>query len=116
MQELRDSVGRLMGDGLKKPIIPRSEIGTVSSASECSSALGGYYDLLLRCVLSAESDPEAVHLGAAFVVEWPSPFTRLSVRVKLNKSANSDQFLGSFTFRSTARRAFITPISLMSRL
>lgn len=68
-----------MASGTTKSIIPRTEPAT--PAAELLATMDAYTPLVLQLALSVEADPEAVRLRESFIIEWPSPLTRLAVKV-----------------------------------
>jgi hypothetical protein len=73
-----------MGSGTTaKSIIPRTEPAT--PAAEVLATMDAYFPLLLQLALSVQADPDAVRLCGSFVVEWPSPLTRLAVKVRTSR-------------------------------
>jgi hypothetical protein len=80
----RAALEKLMGSGTSaKSIIPRTEPAT--PAAEVLATMDAYFPLLLQLALSVQADPDAVRLCGSFVVEWPSPLTRLAVKVRSSR-------------------------------
>jgi uncharacterized membrane protein YgcG len=95
LQELRSTLEKLWGQDLNKTIIPRTETHKAASAPEILGCIDSYWPALLQLILSVEADPEAVRPCEQFVVEWPSPLTRVAIKVKLNKVANAEHVKGA---------------------
>jgi len=81
LQETRRTLEKLFGSALKKSIIPRTETTQAAPAPEVLACIDSYWPAVAQLALSVEADPEAVRLCDSFTVEWPSPLTRVAIKV-----------------------------------
>ena len=80
---------------MKKSIIPRTETSKAGSSGEVLGCIDQYWSLLRQLILSVEADPDAVRLCESITVEWPSPLTRVAIKVKLNTVATAEHVKGA---------------------
>jgi hypothetical protein len=96
IQRARDQMDSLFGaSGKKNVIIPQSQLSTLAPASELLGCISSYYPLLMELIVSVRADPECVHIKESVTIEWPSPLTGTSVRVKLTTIATGKHLLGA---------------------
>jgi len=110
LQESRRTLEKLFGSALKKSILPRTETHLASPAPEVLACMDSYWPSLSQLTLSVQADPEAVRLCDSFTVEWPSPLTRVAIKVKLNKNAAGEQVRGALYLEASmllANRALL---------
>mmetsp|Transcript_11913 Transcript_11913/g.14404 ORF Transcript_11913/g.14404 Transcript_11913/m.14404 type:complete len:486 (-) Transcript_11913:96-1553(-) len=94
LQSFREQIESLYCSTKKERMITQSDLSSLAPATEIISRMNEYWKLLKSLILSIEVDPDAVRLVESFVVEWPSPLNRHSVRIKLT-TATSKHLLGA---------------------